>query len=292
MSINFSNEDSVSLDFDNQSENHFKPLVTRDFLKAATEEDCANRSQISKLKKYKALLDLTESEEKSYRSLIQIENARAIDPTILPHVSTYTLKCKSKEKLDNYYKQLYALEKTSALKAVAERQRIKYTVMLLNDAILDNTNEDNFADQSSIFDDIQKASTYETNSSTYKTTPLPISGGLAAKVGSYLTSTLGLIGWLIFIGLSFFVTLLPLLMFNVPWWADVLLSLLVVFVIAKIPFGIEILYIVGLFGAILGPQDFFAILYYILFALIVGSTLIKLITAIVKSIVESRSMRY
>ena len=51
-----------------------------------------------------------------------------------------------------------------------------------------------------------------------------------------------------------------------------ILALIIQIVIVNIPFGLEVLWIIGLIGAISGKQDIFAVIYYVLFVLIVGST--------------------
>lgn len=103
------------------------------------------------------------------------------------------------------------------------------------------------------------------------------------KIKDFLTTTLGTFGMLIFWALSVFVCILPLLMFNMPGWLYMLLSLLVLFVLKNIPFFLEILYIVGFFGAISGKQDLFAIIYYVVCAIIVIPALINLILAFLPS---------
>lgn len=91
------------------------------------------------------------------------------------------------------------------------------------------------------------------------------------KIKEFLLTSLGTFGILLFYALSLFITIYPLLMFNMPWWLYMVLALVVQFVIVNIPLGIEGLWIVGLFGAISGKQDIFAYIYYVLFAIIVIS---------------------
>ncbi len=97
------------------------------------------------------------------------------------------------------------------------------------------------------------------------------------KIKDFLLTSLGTVGMLIFYTLSLFITVFPLIMFEMPWWLYLILALLVQLVIVKIPFGVEILWIIGLIGAILGKQDVLAIIYYILFVVIIGSTVVKLL---------------
>lgn len=97
------------------------------------------------------------------------------------------------------------------------------------------------------------------------------------KIKDYLLTSLGTVGMLLFYTISLFITVYPLIMFEMPWWLYLLLALLVQLVIVNIPFGLEVLWTIGLVGAISGKQDVFAIIYYILFVVIVGSTVIKLL---------------
>ena len=97
------------------------------------------------------------------------------------------------------------------------------------------------------------------------------------KIKEFLLTSLGAGGVLLFYAISIFITVFPLIMFEMPWLLYIVLALLVQFVIVKIPFGLEVLWIIGLIGAILGEQDIFAIIYYILFVLIVGGTVIRLL---------------
>jgi hypothetical protein len=74
-----------------------------------------------------------------------------------------------------------------------------------------------------------------------------------------------------------FLCAFPVLMFNLPLWLTIVLALLIQFVLVNIPFVIEILYVIGLFGAINGKQDFFAIVYYIIFAVMIVPTIVRFI---------------
>lgn len=97
------------------------------------------------------------------------------------------------------------------------------------------------------------------------------------KIKEFLLTSLGTGGMLLFYTISILITIFPLIMFEMPWLLYIVLALLVQLVIVKIPFGLEVLWIIGLVGAISGKQDIFAVIYYILFALIVGSTIIRLV---------------
>lgn len=97
------------------------------------------------------------------------------------------------------------------------------------------------------------------------------------KIKDFLLTSLGTGGILLFYTISLFITIYPLIMFEMSWWVYLILALIVQSVIVNIPFGLEVLWIIGLVGAISGKQDIFAIIYYVLFALIVGSAIIRLV---------------
>ena len=99
------------------------------------------------------------------------------------------------------------------------------------------------------------------------------------KIKEFLLTSLGTFGMLLFYAISLFITVYPLIMFEMSWWLYMILALIVQLVIVNIPLGLEVLWIIGLIGAISGKQDIFAVIYYVLFVLIVGST--------VKNIVKS-----
>ena len=93
------------------------------------------------------------------------------------------------------------------------------------------------------------------------------------KIKEFLLTSLGTFGMLLFYAISLLITIYPLLMFNMSWWLYMVLALIVQLVVINIPFGLEILWIIGLVGAISGKQDIFALIYYILFAIIIGSVI-------------------
>lgn len=97
------------------------------------------------------------------------------------------------------------------------------------------------------------------------------------KIKDFLLTSLGTFGILLFYAISLLITIFPLLMFEMSWWLYMILALIIQLVIVNIPFGLEVLWIIGLIGAISGKQDILAVIYYILFVLIVGSTVINLI---------------
>ena len=97
------------------------------------------------------------------------------------------------------------------------------------------------------------------------------------KIRDFLLTSFGTFGFVLFYAIVIFMTVYPLIMFEMSWWLYIVLSLIVQLVIVNIPFGLEVLWIIGLIGAISGKQDTFAVIYYILFALIIGPTIIKLV---------------
>lgn len=97
------------------------------------------------------------------------------------------------------------------------------------------------------------------------------------KIKDFLLNSLGTVGIVLYFLVAILITILPLLMFDMPFILYIVLALLVQFVLINIPFCMEILYIIGLFGAVNGKQDIFAIIYYIVFALIVIPTIVRLI---------------
>lgn len=71
------------------------------------------------------------------------------------------------------------------------------------------------------------------------------------------------------------IAVLPGVMLNLPIWAVILIVGFLTML--PIPFGAEIYWLVGLIGAFCGPQDIFAIIYYVL-------TILPIITVIVSVI--------
>lgn len=97
------------------------------------------------------------------------------------------------------------------------------------------------------------------------------------KIKDFLLNSLGVIGFILYYLVALAVSVLPLLMFNMPWWLYIILSLIVIYFVGNIPLATEILWIIGLFGAIFGEQDVFAIIYYVMFVIIVGGFIVRLI---------------
>lgn len=96
------------------------------------------------------------------------------------------------------------------------------------------------------------------------------------KTTQDLLEKLGSIGVIARIVVSMLLIIFPVVMLDIPFILCLILSA-VLQLFSSVPFVIEIAYIVGLFGVISGEQDFLAILYYIVFTIIIGSTIINLI---------------
>lgn len=76
-----------------------------------------------------------------------------------------------------------------------------------------------------------------------------------------LQTTLGAIGGILFYLISFTIYILPLVMIDASFWLDLLFfGILYFFPVSSIVFWIW-----GLVCAITGPQDAWAIIYYVLF---------------------------
>lgn len=75
--------------------------------------------------------------------------------------------------------------------------------------------------------------------------------------------------------LKLVISALPSVMLGLPFWATFLILLALFFL--PIPFLPEIYWGIGLIGAFLGPQDGFAIAYYVLTLLPVFSTIMKIV---------------
>lgn len=83
-----------------------------------------------------------------------------------------------------------------------------------------------------------------------------------------LGETLGVVGFILYYLITGFITVLPFVMIDVSWYVTLILIVAYVFIpaiIPLVPIGLG-LWIWGFVCAISGPQDFLAILYYIVFA--------------------------
>lgn len=97
------------------------------------------------------------------------------------------------------------------------------------------------------------------------------------KIKDFLLTSLGTFGLLLFYAIGLLLAVYPLLMFKMSWWLYIILALIIQLIVVNIPFGLEVLWIIGLIGAISGKQDIFAVIYYILFVLLVVPTIIRLV---------------
>ena len=97
------------------------------------------------------------------------------------------------------------------------------------------------------------------------------------KIKDFLLTSLGTFGLLLFYAIGLLLTVYPLLMFKMSWWLYMILALIIQLIVVNIPFGLEVLWIIGLIGAISGKQDIFAVIYYILFVLLVVPTVVRLV---------------
>lgn len=88
-----------------------------------------------------------------------------------------------------------------------------------------------------------------------------------------LTDLLGGIGGILFYIISLVASVMPVVMLNLPFWIDFIL----IGIMLIIPIAMPIMWIIGLVGAIAGPQDALAIIYYVLFGIfaigIIGNVL-------------------
>lgn len=97
------------------------------------------------------------------------------------------------------------------------------------------------------------------------------------RIKEFLLTSMGRFGFVLFYLICTLLCIFPVLMLNLPLPVAIILGLIVQFFLINIPLALEILYVIGFFGAIAGSQDFIATLYYIVFAIIIGSFIIRLI---------------
>lgn len=102
------------------------------------------------------------------------------------------------------------------------------------------------------------------------------------KLQAFLVGYLGTLGFFLYFVLSILICIFPLLMFEMSFVLYLILGLAVEFILINIPFGLEALYIVGIFGAASGDWGALAIIYYIVAAFIVIPTIIKVILFFIK----------
>ena len=101
------------------------------------------------------------------------------------------------------------------------------------------------------------------------------------KIKEFFEEMLGTAGIILYFILGAFISFMPVLMFDLPWFAYTIICLLIMFVFSKIPGFTELSWLIGLIGAINGKQDILAIIYYISCAIIVGSLVYRLIKAFI-----------
>ena len=92
-----------------------------------------------------------------------------------------------------------------------------------------------------------------------------------------LFNMLGTAGYVVYFLFSIFITALPLLMLDIPLW----LHLVFFFIMQIIPATSVIFWIWGLVGAIQGPQDTFAIIFYVVFVIMFIPFIISTVSDIV-----------
>ncbi len=84
------------------------------------------------------------------------------------------------------------------------------------------------------------------------------------------------IGSTLFFLLCLFIGVIPVVAIGLPWWGDLIIILIIQF----IPATSAIFWIWGLIVTIGGPQDIFAIIYYVLFVVaflpFIASTVLNL----------------
>lgn len=90
------------------------------------------------------------------------------------------------------------------------------------------------------------------------------------RIKNLLSDSLGASTGILFYLFTLLVVIFPIVMittsFNLPWWVGSIMLFASLFISSN--FSVVYM-IVGLVGAIKGPQDVFAIIYYIYFSLIV-----------------------
>ena len=77
--------------------------------------------------------------------------------------------------------------------------------------------------------------------------------------------------------------IIPLYAMGLPWWVDIILYF-VIFIVNDTISGIiqHTTWIIGLIFVIINPQNWFSILYYILFFIIVIPTILNIVSPIIR----------
>lgn len=88
---------------------------------------------------------------------------------------------------------------------------------------------------------------------------------------------------------TFLLSILPLVMLDLPFWADFLI-ILAVNIFSAMLFGIPelALWIAGLVAAIHGKQDAWAIAYYVVFGINALKILLMFVQSLISSIISKR----
>ena len=94
-----------------------------------------------------------------------------------------------------------------------------------------------------------------------------------------LLSSLGAAGGIIYYIILILIATLPIVMINVPFW----LSTIFIIIMFFFPASSVVFWIWGLISAICGPQDWFAIIYYIMFAIMFLPFFVNLFIGIIGS---------
>ncbi len=105
------------------------------------------------------------------------------------------------------------------------------------------------------------------------------------RFGTVFGSALGVVYYIV----TFLLSILPLVMLDLPFWADFLI-ILGVNLLNALLFGIPelALWIVGLVAAIHGKQDAWAIAYYVVFGINALKILVMFVHSLISSIISKR----
>jgi hypothetical protein len=93
-----------------------------------------------------------------------------------------------------------------------------------------------------------------------------------------LLNTLGTGGYILYYIISLVISTFPVVMMGLPIWVDFILIGIMLF----LPSTSMIFWIIGLIFAIIGTQDVIAIIYYILFAILVIPKIITIISILIR----------
>lgn len=105
------------------------------------------------------------------------------------------------------------------------------------------------------------------------------------KLKSKLLSSLGVFGYVLYLVFCVIVCGAPLLVLPIPWFAATVLFVLMMWLPIACSILDLILWPVGLFYMINGPQDAISVIYYVLFAV----NVVRLILAVVSALASRRA---